>query len=81
MARMPVKSNTKKSKEIIRQEIRWCFAPKVRGYGKSSLDNMRAAANSASHDIPTQQTARRTIFRSGEEATIRTLYVSWTELI
>ena len=52
MARMPVKSNTKKAKEIIRQEIRWCFAPKVRGYGKSSLDNMRAAANSASHDIP-----------------------------
>ena len=52
MASKPVRSNTKKAKEIIRQEIRWCFAPKVRGYGKSSLDNMREAANSASHDIP-----------------------------
>lgn len=52
MARTPAKSNTKKAKEIVRQEIRWCFAPKVRGYGKSSLDNMRTAANSASHDIP-----------------------------
>ena len=52
MASKPVRSNTKKAKEIIRQEIRLCFSPKVCGYGKSSLDNMRETANSASHNIP-----------------------------
>jgi len=40
-----VKSTSKKAKEIIRSEIRAYYNPKRKGGGRSSLENMKKAAN------------------------------------
>ena len=42
------KSTTKKAKSIIRGEIKSYFSPKMKGGGKSALDNMQADANAYS---------------------------------
>lgn len=43
---MSIKSNSNKAKKIIRAEIRTFFSPKRKKGGKSSLDNMKKAADS-----------------------------------